>query len=53
MKVVCCLTFRDPGGTKGAGTGTSPTASVMALSESFFKPPVAGDQEASLANLSL
>ena len=53
MKVVRCLTFRDPGGTKCAGTGTSLTAGVMALSESFFKPLVAGDQKASLAYLSL
>ena len=49
------MAFRDPGGTKGAGTQTQ-TASlvgVMALSESFSKPLVTGDQKASLANLSL
>ena len=32
--------------------GTWTTARIMALSESFFKPFVAGDQKASLASLS-
>ena len=48
------------GGTPGtlavpkcAGTQTASAARVMALSESFFKPLVAGDQKVSLANLSL
>ena len=34
------------------GTQTASTARVMALSESFFKPLVAGDQKVSLASLS-
>ena len=42
----------DPGGAKCAGTGTASTAGVRALSESFFELLVAGDQKASLANLS-
>ena len=42
----------DAGGTKCAGTQTASTAGVMALSESFFEPLVAGDQKASLASLS-
>ena len=41
------------GGAKCAGTWTASTAGVMALSESFFEPLVAGDQKASLVNLSL
>ena len=47
-----CLACRDPGGTKFAATRTASTTGVMALSESFFEPLVAGDQKASLANLS-
>ena len=43
----------DPGGAKGAGTRTASATGVMALSESFFKPLVAGDQKDSLASLSL
>ena len=39
----------DAGGAKCAGTRTASTTGVMALSESFFKPLVAGDQKASLA----
>ena len=35
----------DRGGTKCAGTRTTSAAGVMALSESFFKPLVAGDQK--------
>ena len=42
----------DPGGAKCAGTWTASMAGVVALSESFFKPLVAGDQKASLASLS-
>ena len=42
----------DPGGTKYAGTQTASTTGVMAPSESFFEPLVAGDQKASLASLS-
>ena len=40
-------------GAKCAGTRTASTEGVMALSESFFEPPVAGDQKTSLASLSL
>ena len=35
------------------GHWTVSVAGVMALSESFFKPLVAGDEKASLASLSL
>ena len=42
----------DPGDAKCAGTQTASVAGVMALSESFFEPLIAGDQ-ASLASLSL
>ena len=35
-----------------AGTWTASATGVMALSESFFKPLVAGDQKASLTSLS-
>ena len=42
----------DPGGAKRAGTQTASTAGVMALSEFYFEPLVAGDQKVSLANLS-
>ena len=42
----------DPGGTKCSGTPIASTAGVMALSESLFKPLVAGDQKASLARVS-
>ena len=42
----------DPGGTKCAGIWIASAAGVMALSESFFEPLVAGDQKASLASLS-
>ena len=42
-----CLACGDPGGAKCAGTRTASTAGVMALSESFFEPLVAGDQKAS------
>ena len=40
------------GSAKCAGIWTASTAAVMSLSESFFKPLVAGDQKASLASLS-
>ena len=46
------MSFGEPGGTKCAGTQTASAAGVVALSESFFKPLVAGDQKASLASLS-
>ena len=36
-----------------AGTRTASAAGVMALSESFFEPLVAGNQKVSLASLSL
>ena len=52
MKVVQLLGCGDPGGAKCAGTQTASTAGVMALSESFLEPLVAGDQKASLASLS-
>ena len=42
----------DPGGTKCARTWTTSATGVMALSESFFEPLVAGDQKASLTSLS-
>ena len=41
----------DLGDAKYTGTQTASTG-VMALSESFFEPLVAGDQKASLARLS-
>ena len=53
VQVVQLLGLQDPGGIKRAGTWTASTAGVMALSESFFEPPVAGDQKASLASLFL
>ena len=37
---------------KCAGTQTDSATGVMALSESFFEPLVAGEQKASLASLS-
>ena len=52
MKVVQLLGCGDPGGAKCAGTQTSSSAGLMALSESFFEPLVAGNQKASLASLS-
>ena len=48
-----CLACGDPGGTKCAGTWTASLAGVMALSESFFEPLVAGDQKASGQPLSV
>ena len=53
MKVVQLLGLGDLGGAKCAGTWTASTTGVMALSESFIKSLVAGDQKASLASLSL
>ena len=41
----------DRGGAKGAGTWAASGAGVMALSESFYKPLVAGSWKASLASL--
>ena len=41
------------GDAKCARAWTASTAGVMALSESFFKPLVVGNQKASLASLSL
>ena len=52
MKVAQLLACGDPGGAKSAGTRTASAAGVMALSESFFKPLVAGNQKASLTSLS-
>ena len=48
-----CLACRDPGSTKCAGTQAASATGVMALSESFIKPLVAGDQKASLASFSV
>ena len=42
----------DPGGAKCSGTPTASDTGVMALSQSFFEPLVAGGQKASLASLS-
>ena len=53
MKVAQLLGLQGPSSTKCAGTRTASTAGVMALSESFSEPLVAGDQKASLASLSL
>ena len=53
MKVVQLLGLGDLGGAKCAGTWTASATGVMALSESFIKSLVAGDQKASLASLSL
>ena len=44
---------RDPGSAKCAGTRSASVAGVLALSESFFEPLVAGNQKASLASLSV
>ena len=52
MKVVQLLDCGDPGGAKCARTGTASTTGVMALSQSFFEPLVAGDQKALLASVS-
>ena len=46
------MACRDPGDAKCAGTRVVSATRVMALSESFFKPVVAGNQKASLASLS-
>ena len=46
------MSFGDPDGTKWARTRTASATGVVALSESFFKPLVAGNQKASLASLS-
>ena len=42
----------DLGSAKSARTRTASATGVMVLSESFFKPLVAGDQNASFASLS-
>ena len=42
----------DPGGAKCGRTQTASAAGVVALSEYFFKPMVAGNQKAFLASLS-
>ena len=47
------MACRDPGGAKFVGSQTASASGVMALSESFFELLVAGDEEASLASLSL
>ena len=43
----------DPGGTKCAGTWTASATGVMARSESFLEPLVAGHQKAFFASLSV
>ena len=52
MKVVQLLGCRAGSGATCAGSQTASAAGVMALSESFFKLFVAGDQKTSLASLS-
>ena len=42
----------DPDAAKYSGTQSASAAGVMALSEPFLKPLVAGDHKASLASLS-
>ena len=46
------MACRDTGSAKYAGTQTASAAGVMALSEDFFEPLVAGDGKTSLASLS-
>ena len=46
------MAYRDPDGAKCAETQTASTTGVMALSESFVEPLVAGNQKVSLASLS-
>ena len=52
LSVKVGLPCRDPGGPKCAGTWTASATGVMALSEAFLQPPVAGAQKALLASLS-
>ena len=52
MKVAQLLGLQGPWQLRCAGTWTASATGVMALSESFFEPLVAGDQKASLASLS-
>ena len=53
MRWCSCLACGDPGGTKCAGTWTASATGVMARSESFLEPLVAGDQKAFFASLSV
>ena len=53
MKVVQLLGLRGPWHRQVCRDTTASAAEVMALSESFFEPLVAGDQKASLAKVSL
>ena len=53
MKVAQLLGLRGPWKPECAGTRTASAIGVMALSESFLQPLVAGDQKASVASLSL
>ena len=46
------LGLGDPGGTKCAGMWTASATGIMARSEYFFEPLVAGNQTASLVSLS-
>ena len=48
-----CLACGGPGCTKCAGHGHNSCAPVMALSETFFKTLVAGNEKASFTSLSL
>ena len=53
MKVAQLLGLWGPWAAPNVQGQTASAAGVMALSESFFEPLVAGDQKASLASLSL
>jgi len=53
VKVAHLLGLWGPWHHQVCRTWTASTAGVVALSESFFKFLVAGDQKASLASLSL
>ena len=52
MKVAQLLGLQGPWQLQCAGTWTASATGVMALSESFFKSLIAGNQMASLASLS-
>ena len=53
MKLVQLLELWGSDSVKYAGTQNASSSGDIALSESFFKPLVAGDQKAFLASLSL
>ena len=52
VRVECEGGKGGPGSAKCAGTWTASATSVMALSESFFEPLIAGNQTDSLTSLS-